>query len=183
MRVISGEARGIKLETIEGLETRPTTDRVKEAVFSMIQNQIYDARCLDLFSGSGALGIELLSRGARKTIFVESNPRALSAIESNLAKTRLKDRAEILRMDVYEGLKKLTGETFDIIMCDPPYLKGHVTKTLEAVLQNQLLRPGGILIVEHDAYDDEINHPPNEFQSLKSKKYGKIGVTIFRRNE
>lgn len=181
MRVISGAARGVKLETLEGLETRPTTDRVKEAVFSMIQTRLNGAVALDLFSGSGALGIEMLSRGAQHVTFIEKNPQLKPIIVSNLTKTKLVDKALVLCQDVYLGMTQLSGKQFDILIMDPPYLMGDVKKSLDLMERYDLLKPAGIVIVEHAIGDPEILQSSSYFESLKTKKYGKIGVTIFRR--
>ncbi len=182
MRVISGSARGIKLESLEGHETRPTTDRVKEAVFSMIQPAIGGAVCLDLFSGSGALGIELLSRGAKSVIFVEGNLKLKTVILSNLNKTKLLDRAILLFQDVYRSLEAQGGKTFDLILMDPPYLKGDIRKCLDLIAKLDLLSENGLVIAEHDIEDADILPCNAYFESLKTKKYGKIGVTVFRRH-
>lgn len=182
MRVISGSARGIKLDMIEGIETRPTTDRVKEAVFSMIQQRIFGSRGLDLFSGSGALGIELLSRGAEHVTFIEQSSKLIPIITKNLERTRLSDRANLIGKDVYMALTDLQNSAFDIIIMDPPYLSGHVVKSMIEIEKYDLLTETGMLIIEHDISDPEILNPPAYFESLKTKKYGKIGVTVFRRN-
>lgn len=181
MRVIAGSARGIKLETLEGLETRPTTDRVKEAVFSMIHPNISGSVCLDLFSGSGALGIELLSRGAKSVTFVEGNPQLKPIMTSNLNKTKLESRATLLFQDVYRSLEAQGGKKFDLIMMDPPYLKGDIRKCLDLIAKLDLLNPNGTVIAEHDIFDTDILPCNAYFESLKTKKYGKIGVTVFRR--
>jgi len=181
MRVISGLARGIKLETLEGLDTRPTTDRVKEALFSMIQTKIGGAEVLDLFSGSGALGIEMLSRGAQKVTFIEQNPKLKPIIISNLTKTKLVDKASVQCQDVYFALAQLHGKQFDIIIMDPPYLMGDVKKSLDAIENYDLLKPNGIISVEHAIGDPEIIVETTYLESLKTKKYGKIGITVFRR--
>ena len=183
MRVISGSARGIKLDMIDGLETRPTTDRVKEAVFSMIQSKIHGARGLDLFAGSGALGIELLSRGAACVTFVEQGAKLMPVIKTNLERTKLLGGAKLLEKDVYSAFKIFDSRSFDIIMMDPPYLSGHVKGCLDEIARLDLLAEGGILVVEHATGDAEILNPPDYFESLKTKKYGKIGVTVFRRNQ
>lgn len=181
MRIISGSARGIKLDTLEGLETRPTTDKVKGAIFSMIQNDIYQSNALDLFSGSGALGIELLSRGASQVTFVESNRALKSIIEGNLKRANLEKQAKLYTSDVYQTLNQLKGNQFQIIIMDPPYLKGHVKKCLDCVESLQLLSENGLMVIEHDITDTEILSHSEYFESLKTKKYGKIGVTVFRR--
>ncbi len=181
MRVIAGTARGIKLESLEGLDTRPTTDRVKESIFSMIHLKIIGAVCLDLFSGSGALGIELLSRGAKSVTFVEGNVQLKPIISSNLNKTKLISKATLLFRDVYNSLEALSGNKFDLIMMDPPYLNGDIKKSLDLIANLELLSADGLVVVEHD-FDDTDFLPCNVyFESLKTKKYGKIGITVFRR--
>ena len=182
MRVIAGSARGVKLETLEGLDTRPTTDRVKEAVFSMIHPRIGGAVCLDLFSGSGSLGIELLSRGANSVTFVEGNQQLKSIIHSNLNKTKLIEKATLLFQDVYRSLEAQNGKKFDLIMMDPPYLKGDIRKCLDLIAKLDLLSENGLVIAEHDIDDADILPCNAYFESLKTKKYGKIGVTVFRRH-
>lgn len=181
MRVISGTARGVKLDTLDGLDTRPTTDRVKEAVFSMIQTKLMGAVALDLFSGSGALGIEMLSRGAHSVTFVEKNPVLKPIITSNLNKTKLLELGNVISQDVYIALKQLSGQKFDIIIMDPPYLMGDVKKSLDCIAAYDLLKIDGIVVVEHAMNEPEILSVASYFESLKTKKYGKIGVTVFRR--
>ncbi len=181
MRVISGSVRGMTLETIEGLGTRPTTDRVKEALFSMIQNQIFDALCLDLFSGSGALGIELISRGADQVVFCENNIKAKRIIEKNIEKAKFAEKASIKVEDVYQFLERYKGDAFDIIVMDPPYLKGHIKKVLTQLESYNLLSERGIIVVEHDIGDDEVLNHGTHFSLIKTKKYGKIGISIYRR--
>ena len=122
MRVIAGSARSLKLKTLEGLDTRPTTDRIKETLFNIIGPTIYDSIFLDLFSGSGGIGIEALSRGAKEAVFVENNPKAMRCIKDNLRFTRLESRAATMTADVMNALYRLEGEKiFDIIFMDPPY--------------------------------------------------------------
>lgn len=181
MRVISGTARGISLETIEGLDTRPTIDRVKEAMFSMVQSHIYGANGLDLFSGSGALGIELISRGANQVVFCETSLKAKQVILKNLEKTKLADRSIVNNDDVYRFISTYSGDPFDIIMMDPPYLMGHVKKVLTELETYKLLSESGIIVVEHDIKDEEVEHHGTSFQLVKTKKYGKIGISIYRR--
>ncbi|GAU78755.1 16S rRNA (guanine(966)-N(2))-methyltransferase RsmD [Fusibacter sp. 3D3] len=181
MRVISGSARGMVLETIDGLETRPTTDRVKEALFSMIQNQIYGSVCLDLFSGSGALGIELISRGADQVVFCENNPKAKMIIGKNLKKTNFLEKSLLKGEDVYSFLSTYKGSPFDIVVMDPPYLKGHIKKGLAHLENYNLLCENGIIVVEHDISDVDISEHETAFSLIKTKKYGKIGISIYRR--
>ena len=181
MRVISGSARGVKLECLEGLDTRPTTDRVKEAVFSMIQTHIIGATALDLFSGSGALGIELLSRGAKQVTFIENNQHAMAVIERNVTKAKVKTQAKLLSMDVYKGIEMLENQVYNIIIMDPPYLKGEIKKCLSHIAQYDLLDDEGMIIIEHAINDPDLEHLMGPFTLEKTKKYGKIGVSILRR--
>ncbi len=122
MRVIAGTARRLQLKTLDGIDTRPTTDRIKETLFNMISAELYDSNFLDLFSGSGGIGIEALSRGAANAVFVEKNPKAMKCIQENLESTKLKDRAKTMQMDVFAALSRLNGEwKFEYIFMDPPY--------------------------------------------------------------
>ncbi len=177
LRVISGSARGIRLNTIESMGTRPTTDRVKEAIFSSVQPYINGAKGLDLFTGSGALGIELLSRGADTVLFVERNKKLERIIKENLEKTRLTERATLCIQDVYSVLQRLAGECFDIIFMDPPYLTGDVENVLSSIVRLKLLAEGGIIVVEHDIADTFGERLPEGLVVEKTKKYGKIGVS------
>lgn len=150
MRVISGSARGCQLIAPAGDETRPTTDRIKETLFNILFTKVYESRVLDLYSGSGALGIEALSRGSKNCVFVECSLKALAALEKNLTKTRLQDRGKILKMRVAQALP-LLKEPFDIILMDPPYELGEEEKVIRYILQNNLLAKDGIIVVEAKA--------------------------------
>ena len=124
MRVIAGSAKRLQLKTLDGLDTRPTTDRIKETLFNMISPYLYDCRFLDLFAGSGGIGIEALSRGAGEAVFVEQNPKAMACIKENLKKTKLEERAVTMATDVMTALRRMEGSgTFDYIFMDPPYNK------------------------------------------------------------
>ncbi len=150
MRVISGKNRGTKLLAPEGDTTRPTTDRIKETLFNMIGFDIPGCRFLDLFSGSGAIGIEALSRGAKQAVFVEQNTKAIQCITSNLDKTRLTDQATVYPTDVMQAVDKLAaqGEQFDIIFLDPPYALPTIREILELIATKGLLSDTGYLILE-----------------------------------
>ena len=150
MRVISGSARGHKLKAPEGLTTRPTTDRIKESLFNIIAGDLYMCRFLDLFSGSGAIGIEALSRGADKAVFVDRDSKSVSVIKYNLEAVWLKDRAQVLNCDVFSAISRLKGldEKFDIIFMDPPYDKGLVEKTLTYIAKSSILDDEGYIIAE-----------------------------------
>lgn len=171
MRVISGKARGHKLVAPEGLDTRPTTDRIKETLFNIIAPNIYECEFLDLFSGSGSIGIEALSRGAKKAVFVDNGKKALEAIEYNLNHTKLSDNAQIIRTEVLPAIKMLGSENakFDIIFMDPPYMAGLYKPTLMAILEENLLNKGGCVIAEYPA---KVELPVVEgFKIVRTKDY------------
>ncbi|MDO5415766.1 MAG: 16S rRNA (guanine(966)-N(2))-methyltransferase RsmD [Lachnospiraceae bacterium] len=150
MRVIAGSARRLALKTVEGMDTRPTTDRIKETLFNMLQYEIADCRFLDLFSGSGAIGIEALSRGAREAVFVENSPRAAACIRENLKTTHLEDRAMVMTVDVLEALRRLEAKSpaFDFIFMDPPYNHDHEQEVLEYLKDSRLADADTVIIVE-----------------------------------
>lgn len=147
MRVISGSARSLRLKTIEGNGTRPTTDRIKETLFNMINDRMYDCRFLDLFSGSGAIGIEALSRGAREAVFVENNIKAVSCIKENLKFTKLIDRAQIIERNAESAVAGLSGR-FDVIFMDPPYDNEYEKKILELISKSDIADRDTLIIVE-----------------------------------
>lgn len=164
MRVISGSARSLPLKSVEGKNTRPTTDRIKETLFNMIAHLVAGCRFLDLFSGSGAIGIEALSRGAQEAVFVENHQKALACIRENLAFTRLADRARVLSKDVLAALRELEGEeAFTIIFLDPPYDQGYEEQVLRALRASTLVDEDTLLIVEASlntdfSYLDELGY-------------------------
>ena len=156
MRIITGSARGIALETLPGLETRPTADRVKEALFSMIQFDLEGRRVLDLFAGSGQLGLEALSRGAASAVFIDSSRDAADVVLKNAAKTKLKEKC---RVSVYDYSAYLSGrkgdEGFDIIFLDPPYSSDFMGKALKLIEEHGVLNHGGYIVCETDTEPDE----------------------------
>ncbi len=175
MRVISGQARGLKLASPEGLDTRPTLDRVKEAMFNIISPHLPADSALDLFSGSGALGIEALSRGTRRGVFVEQNASARRILEQNLGRARMTERSEVIAGDAFTYLSK-TSERFDIIFLDPPYNKGLLTQAICDIAKYSCLKPDGIIVAEGEVGGEA---PSGEgFEILKSAKYGKTMVYI-----
>lgn len=150
MRVISGKARGTKLVGPDGLETRPTSDRVKESLFSIINFELQDISFLDIFSGSGGIGIEALSRGAKQATFIDSSKAACQSVRSNLEKTKLKDQAKVISNNVQDALNQLgkNNEKFDIIFMDPPYHNNMISQTLSDIVRNNLLTLDGFIIIE-----------------------------------
>ena len=172
MRVIAGKAKRLQLKSPKGLDTRPTTDRIKETLFNMIQDELYDIRFLDLFAGSGGIGIEALSRGAREAVFVEQNREACSIIKENLVFTHLDEQAEVLGQNVLTALEKLRcGEVFEVAFMDPPYGRGLELQVLQNVDFYFVLADKALVIVEADLdtslKEDEI---PG-FRILKEKIY------------
>jgi len=176
MRVIAGTAKGTRLKTLEGLDVRPTTDRVKEGMFSAIQFQIPGADVLDLFAGSGQLGIEALSRGANHVVFVDQSSKSLEIVRENLEKTRFLEKSALYHQSAERFLSACSPECFDLMFLDPPYRKQILEKIIPDL--SALLRPGGKIIAEH-----EINCIlPEEISNLiLQKKYfhGKIVVSVF----
>ena len=149
MRVIAGSAKRLQLKTIEGMDTRPTTDRIKETLFNMIAPSLYDCRFLDLFAGSGGIGIEALSRGAKEAVFVEKNPKAVSCIKENLKYTKLEDDAQVMATDVLSALARLRGSgAFGIIFMDPPYNHDLEKQVLASLKDSDLVDEDTLLIVE-----------------------------------
>ncbi len=181
MRVIAGKARSIPLKTVDGQETRPTTDRIKETLFNMLQTELADCLFVDLFSGSGGIGIEALSRGARKAIFVEKAPKALGCIRDNLAKTKLEDDAVVLALDAVSAIYQLEGsEPADIIFMDPPYQKGLERQVLEALKNSSLADEYTTIIVEADLHTDFSYVEEDGYEIIKQKKY-KTNQHVFLR--
>ncbi len=177
MRVITGSARGRRLSAPEGLDVRPTTDKVKEAVFSAVQFELEGAAVLDLFAGSGQLGIEALSRGAERAVFVDSSQRAVRCINENLRNTGFVRQSEVVSRDSYDYIKH-TRSQFDIIILDPPYRHSHIDNVLPFAAAK--LRDGGTIICEYEAEADE-PAVPEGLTLRKTYHYGKIKVSILDR--
>ncbi|MBE5964782.1 MAG: 16S rRNA (guanine(966)-N(2))-methyltransferase RsmD [Lachnospira sp.] len=177
MRVIAGKARRINLKAPNGMDTRPTTDRIKETLFNMINTMLYDATFLDLFSGSGAIGIEALSRGAKKAYFVENDKNALACIKDNLNSTRLLDNAIVLNADVFTAINRLNeNESFDIIFMDPPYNMDLEKKVLELLANKNFVNEETLIIIEASLettfdYLEEIGYYIEREKQYKTNKH------------
>jgi 16S rRNA (guanine(966)-N(2))-methyltransferase RsmD len=177
MRVITGTAKGRRLEAPAGLETRPTSERTKEAMFSIVQFEIEQASVLDLFAGSGQLGIEALSRGAQQAVFVDSSRDATAVIQSNLLKTRLDDKARVILGDCLSFLRT-TADMFDLVFLDPPYGSNLLDPLLEAL--SGRMQPTGIVLCE----TEKKTNLPVTLAHLTERKdyfYGKTKVSVYRR--
>ena len=181
MRVIAGIARSMPLKAAEGDNTRPTTDRIKETLFNMLQPDIAGCRFLDLYSGSGAIGIEALSRGAKEAVLVENARAALAVIKDNLAFTKLSSNAVVMEQDVLSAINRLSGKgVFDIVFMDPPYGKDYEYDVLNALSHSDIIDKYTIIIIEEALnvpldYIDECG-----FETVKVKNY-KTNKHIFRR--
>ena len=179
MRVITGSARGRRLNELQGEETRPTTDKVKEAVFSAIQFEVEGKKVLDLFAGTGQLGIEALSRGAASAVFVDCRRDAVQLVRDNLALTGLAENARVLCGDSISYLRSL-HEKFDLVFLDPPYASGLLKASLSALFAFDILSPHGIIIAESPA-DKNLTEPERPYHVVKEYRYGKIKAVIYRR--
>ena len=179
MRVITGTARGRRLKELPGLETRPTTDKVKESVFNIVQFDIEGRRVLDLFGGTGQMGIEALSRGAAFCTFVDIRREAAAVIRDNLAHTGLAERGKVVQGDY---LAFLTGcrEKFDLIFLDPPYGAGLLEKALEAIAKIDIVTEHGIIVCE-SAAGSALPELPPPYERGRDYRYGKIGVALYHR--
>jgi 16S rRNA (guanine(966)-N(2))-methyltransferase RsmD len=189
LRVISGTAKGHKLRTPKGNATRPTTDRVKESLFNIIAPYIENAKVLDLFAGTGSLGIEALSRGADSAVFVDKSQECYGIIKDNLVHTKLSEKAEVFTGDSVLMLDKFLGRKFDIIFLDPPYSKGLIDEALINILKNELIHNDSVIVAERDAKDVI----PNEMgifkvgtlklKKVRDQKYGDTILSFYTSTE
>ena len=182
MKIIAGTARGMNLVTPQGRHTRPTTGRIKETLFNIIQADVPGSRFLDLYSGSGSIAIEALSRGAKEAVLVDNNKEALSCINTNLKKTRFNDRAQVMPLEVLHALRKLTGrgEAFGIIFMDPPYGRGFEKAAAMFLLSSNLVESGTLVIIE-TAIDEDISYMEAFPCSIWKVKEYKTNKHIFLR--
>lgn len=179
MRIIAGEKRGLKLAILEGTYTRPTKDSVREAIFSRLQFYIKDCQVLDLFAGTGAMGLEALSRGAKEVIFVDNNLNALKVLKKNIILAKYEEKAHIYSMDALEYLKG-TKSKFDIIFLDPPYMDGYYSKVLNLIIECDVLIPDGLVVIESKK-NTLFLQESSLFLMEKERTYGKTTVTYLRK--
>lgn len=181
MRVVAGTAKGVSLKTPDGLSTRPTADRVKEALFSIIQFDIPGAKVLDLFGGSGQLGIEALSRGAKSAVFVDHSPVACKLIEENLKRTKLQEQGRVVRSD-YMSFLKNSREKFDIILLDPPYAEKFLENALNFITEIDILQTNGIIVAERPV-EKELLLNFSGYSRSRDYKYGSTLLAVYRKED
>jgi len=179
MRVITGSARGVQLKTPDGMVTRPTTDRVKEAMFSIIHFDIPGADVLDLFGGTGQLGIEALSRGAKSAVFVDAGEPACRLIRENLKRAKFERQGNVIRSDYLDYLSR-TKQQFDIILLDPPYAEVFLENALKRITEIDILRSNGIIVTERPM-GKELPWEYEGYERSRDYKYGKTLLTIYRK--
>lgn len=181
MRVIAGEARGVQLESPKSMHVRPTQDRIRESLFSILMPRLEQARFLDLFAGTGANGIEALSRGAASATFVDSDERSLQFIKRNLAKTSLRARGHVRRLQLPEQLGRLAGDApFDIVFADPPYKFTHYLKLLDRIVDEDVLAAEGVVIVEHNR-NTPMPEDGDHLVQARRNTYGDTTLSFYRR--
>lgn len=183
LRVISGELRGRKLEKLEGMSIRPTSDRVKESLFNMFGTRVFESRFLDLFAGTGGIGIEAYSRGAAEVVLIDVDAKSIEVLKGNLQKLNIIDKVEVYNTDYINAINKLAADLrkFDIIFMDPPYLKDYEKNALAAVSEKDLLSDGGVIVVEHDI-TDKMPETSGKLSIMRHKKYGNTMLTFYGLN-
>lgn len=184
MRIIAGKARGKKLIPPATMETRPTLDRVKEAMFSIIQGYIPDAVAIDVFAGTGSLGLEAASRGAKEVYLIDKSNTTFPLLKQNVKNLKFEDFCVPLNMDSYDALKMLSnkGITFDIIFIDPPYCKEMIPEAIKIVKENNMLKENGIIVTKIDSIE-EIYEGYKDIKLLQSRKYGNTTVCFYKYEE
>jgi 16S rRNA (guanine966-N2)-methyltransferase len=179
MRIISGEFKGKKLASLQGTATRPTSDRVRESIFNIIAGCVANASVLDLFAGTGALGIEALSRGATDAIFIDSSTSAVNIIQKNIIACKAEGRARIIRWDIAKNLKCLPSDTLasDLVFMDPPYNKNYILPALKKLLKQNVVKNGATIILEHSA-SEPVEHNIPGILLTDQRSYGKTLVSF-----
>ena len=181
MRIISGKARGTKLYTLDGTATRPTLDRVKESLFNIIQNDIEDSTVLDLFSGSGAIGLEFLSRGAKRAVLCDSSKDAIKIIKQNVQKTHFEEKVEVYNMEFTKLVERLQNQKFDIIYINPPYATDFIKISLEKIIEYELVNENTKIIVETDDETRILNQIEKmDVEITDKRKYGRATIIFLK---
>lgn len=184
MRVIAGEYRGRRLDRIEGMDIRPTSDKVKESLFNILGDAVIDCVFLDLFGGTGGIGIEALSRGAKHVVFIDANIKSIKVLKGNLEHLNIKDNVEVFNTDYSTAISKLykNRKEFDIIFIDPPYSAGMAQNALKEIDAHPILAQTGLIIVEHDTRD-EMPSSLGRLHMYRSKQYGSTTLSFYALNE
>ncbi|MEH7383911.1 16S rRNA (guanine(966)-N(2))-methyltransferase RsmD [Bacillus sp. JJ1521] len=184
MRVVSGSKKGLHLKAVPGVSTRPTTDKVKESIFNMIGPYFDGGNGLDLFGGSGGLGIEALSRGIDKVIFVDRDQKAIQTIKGNLETCQFVEHAEVYRNEAFRALKAIVKRDiqFDLILLDPPYKQQKLIELFEEISKHQLLTKNGYIVAEHGS-EVVLEKSIGNLRLVRHEIYGIIGISIFRHEE
>lgn len=180
MRIITGKARGIKLDTLDGLDTRPTSERTKEAVFSMLQFDIEGREVLDLFAGSGQMALEALSRGAAHAYAVDSGKKAISVITKNVEKCRLEDSCTIVCDVSSSFLKRHNGAAFDIVFLDPPYASNLIDESISLLIERNLIKKSSVIICESDRFDILGVANSEKCDIIKTMKHGVAHISVLK---
>lgn len=184
MRIISGKAKGRNILSPEGMETRPTLDRIKESIFSIIQNYVYDSTVLDVFAGTGSLGLEATSRGAKHCYLIDKSPQTFPLLQKNIENLDFTESCKCYNMDSYSALKKFSKEdlVFDIIFIDPPYAKDMIPLAMQIIDENNLLNKHGIIVTKIDSKEELYNGTIN-INLIEHRKYGNTTVCLYKYKE
>ena len=181
MRIISGKARGTKLYTLEGMNTRPTLDRVKESIFNIIQNEIDGAKVLDLFAGSGAIGLEFLSRGAKEAVLCDKSKDSIEVIRKNINKIHMEEKTKVFNTDFETCLEKIKNQQFDIIYLDPPYATNYIVKSLKKIIEFGIITKDSTIIIETDDEKRILKEIENlEIEIVDKRKYGRATIIFLK---
>lgn len=184
MRIIGGKSRGTKLYTLEGKNTRPTLDRVRESLFNIIQNEIQESTFLDLFSGSGAVGLEAVSRGAKKVILCDSSKEAINIIKKNIEKTHAEEQVELYNIPFERLLKEKINTKIDIVYIDPPYDTNYVYEAVKLMIEQEFITENSIIIIETDQ-EERITEQINELDTeiVDKRKYGRVHLIFLKKSK
>lgn len=181
MRIISGKAKGTKLYTLEGLTTRPTLDRVKESIFSILQADIAESKVLDLFAGSGAIGLEFISRGATSAVLCDKSKEAIQIIKKNIEKTHFENLVELYNMNFEDLLDKLKNRKFDLIYIDPPYKTDYIERALNKIIENNMINENTKIILETDDEARILKQLEKiDIKIVDKRKYGRATIIFLK---
>lgn len=184
MRIISGEAKGRKLLSPVGMGTRPTLDRIKESIFNIIQNYVPGAKAIDVFAGTGSLGLEAVSRGAKECYLIDKGDETFKFLKQNVENLGFSDRCKCLNLDSYDALRQLggKGEKFDLIFVDPPYLKNMIPPAVDIIFEKDMLQRDGLIVAKIDS-SEEVYNGNGEITLVDFRKYGNTSVCFYKYKE